>query len=290
MTIFKGVGTALITPMTENGVDYDSLEKLVKFQLTNGIDALIANGTTGEPSTLSSEEKRKVASTVIEITNKKVPVIVGAGSNSTLHAIELAREAASLGADALLCVTPYYNKCTQQGLILHFKAIADSTNLPIIMYNVPSRTGVNLLPETVAQVAGYKGICAIKEASGNISQIMDLAKISKDKLTIYSGDDGLTFPILCLGGLGIISVASNVIPSYMSKMTDSYFEGKFELARKMQLDSISLIKALFCEVNPIPVKAAAKIIGLCDDYVRLPLTRCSNIKLVETELKNLGII
>ncbi|MFA7663497.1 MAG: 4-hydroxy-tetrahydrodipicolinate synthase, partial [Clostridia bacterium] len=249
--IFQGVGTALITPMIDDCIDYISLEKLVKTQIISGIDCLIANGTTGEPSTISDEEKIKIASMVIEVVDKKIPVIVGAGSNSTAHAIKLAKDANYIGADGILCVTPYYNKCTQQGLVEHFKAIADQVDLPMIMYNVPSRTGLNMLPETVAKLAGYKGICAIKEASGNISQIMELATISRDDFNLYSGDDGLTYPILTLGGAGVISVASNIIPQYMCEMVDSYFTGNIKKSRDMQLKILPLIKALFFEVNPI---------------------------------------
>lgn len=291
MTIFKGVATALITPMTENRVDYEGLEKLIKIQLNSGINALVANGTTGEPSTLTDAEKRKVSEIVLEITNKKVPVIVGAGSNSTACAIQLAKDASEMGADALLCVTPYYNKCTQQGMVEHFKAIADNTILPIIMYNVPSRTSVNLLPETITKLAGYKGICAVKEASGNISQIMDIARINPKILSIYSGDDGLTYPVLTLGGLGVISVVSNIIPQYMCELTKAYFDGDKQRALTLQLNILPLIKAVFCEVNPIPIKCAAKLLGLIgDDYVRLPLTKCSNKKLVLSELINLGLL
>jgi len=288
--IFQGVGTALITPMIDDCIDYISLEKLVKTQIISGIDCLIANGTTGEPSTISDEEKIKIASIVIEVVDKKIPVIVGAGSNSTAHAIKLAKDANYIGADGILCVTPYYNKCTQQGLVEHFKAIADQVDLPMIMYNVPSRTGLNMLPETVAKLAGYKGICAIKEASGNISQIMELAAISRDDFYLYSGDDGLTYPILTLGGAGVISVASNIIPQYMCEMVDSYFTGNIKKSRDMQLKILPLIKALFFEVNPIPVKCAAKLLGICGDEVRLPLTKCTCENLLKKELMNIGLL
>ncbi|MDD4120622.1 MAG: 4-hydroxy-tetrahydrodipicolinate synthase [Clostridia bacterium] len=288
--IFQGVGTALITPMIDDCIDYISLEKLVKTQIISGIDCLIANGTTGEPSTISDEEKIKIASIVIEVVDKKIPVIVGAGSNSTAHAIKLAKDANYIGADGILCVTPYYNKCTQQGLVEHFKAIADQVDLPMIMYNVPSRTGLNMLPETVAKLAGYKGICAIKEASGNISQIMELATISRDDFNLYSGDDGLTYPILTLGGAGVISVASNIIPQYMCEMVDSYFTGNIKKSRDMQLKILPLIKALFFEVNPIPVKCAAKLLGICGDEVRLPLTKCTCENLLKKELMNIGLL
>lgn len=288
--IFQGVGTALITPMIDDCIDYISLEKLVKTQIISGIDCLIANGTTGEPSTISDEEKIKIASIVIEVVDKKIPVIVGAGSNSTAHAIKLAKDANYIGADGILCVTPYYNKCTQQGLVEHFKAIADQVDLPMIMYNVPSRTGLNMLPETVAKLAGYKGICAIKEASGNISQIMELATISRDDFNLYSGDDGLTYPLLTLGGAGVISVASNIIPQYMCEMVDSYFTGNIKKSRDMQLKILPLIKALFFEVNPIPVKCAAKLLGICGDEVRLPLTKCTCENLLKKELMNIGLL
>ncbi|HQC54295.1 MAG TPA: 4-hydroxy-tetrahydrodipicolinate synthase [Clostridia bacterium] len=291
MTIFTGVATALITPMNQDGIDYDSLEKLINFQINNHIDALLTNGTTGEPPTLTDEEKLQLMNTTIEIVNKRVPVIAGAGSNCTAHAVELASSAQKAGADAILAVTPYYNKGTQQGLIEHFKAIADNTKLPIILYNVPSRTGINLLPETVNCLAGYKGICALKEASGNINQILELARIASDKMQIYSGDDSLTYTIMTLGGAGVISVASNIIPEYMHTLTHAVLNGDYDTAKKMQLQALPLINALFCEVNPIPVKCAAKLMGLCSgDYVRLPLTRCSKEELVKKELINFGLI
>lgn len=290
MTIFKGVATALITPMTESGIDYVSLERLIEFQIKNNIDALVTNGTTGEPSTLSEDEKIELMKITIEIVNKRVPVIVGAGSNCTAHAVSLTKQATELGANGILAVTPYYNKGTQLGLISHFKSIADSTVLPIILYNVPSRTGVNILPETVDKLAGYKGIYAIKEACGNINQILELARIPSDRLKIYSGDDALTYSIMTLGGMGVISVASNIIPNYMSELTKAILNGNFDKAKNMQLESLPLINALFSEVNPIPVKYAAKLLGLCDDYVRLPLTLCCTKELVKTELINFGLI
>jgi len=290
MTIFTGVATALITPMNHNGIDYDALEKLINMQIDNNIDALVTNGTTGEPSTLTEEEKLQLMKTTIEIVNKKVPVIAGAGSNCTSYAVELAVKAQQAGADAILAVTPYYNKGTQQGLVGHFKAIADNTTLPIVLYNVPSRTGINMLPETVSCLTGYKGICAIKEASGNINQILELARIASGKIQIYSGDDALTYSVMTLGGAGVISVASNIIPRYIKELTQAALNGNYEIAKSMQLKVLPLINALFCEVNPIPVKCAAKLMGICSDYVRLPLTPCAKEDIIKKELINFGLI
>lgn len=289
MSIFKGVATALITPFVDDKIDYDNLERLVKHQLEGNIDALVINGTTGEPTTMTHKERTKVASTVIEIVNKRIPVILGAGSNNTYTVIEYAKENEALGADGILTVTPYYNKCTQNGIVAHYKAIADAVNLPIIMYNVPGRTGVNIAPETALKLAGYKGITAIKEASGNINQFMEVARLCNGKLDIYSGDDGLVLPILALGGIGVISVASNICPQYMHDLCQSYFDGNVEKCREMQFKLNPLVDALFCEVNPIPVKCAAKLVGLIkDDYMRLPLTPSTKADYIKEELIKFG--
>ena len=290
MSIFRGAATALVTPFTDDKVDFKSLEKLVDMQLAGNIDALIVNGTTGEPTTMTHFERTAVAGAVIEHVRKRVPVILGAGSNNTYTAIEYAKENAQLGADGILTVTPYYNKCTQAGLVAHYKAIADAVDLPVIMYNVPGRTGVNIAPETCLKLAGYKGIQAIKEASGNVNQFMELARLIGGKMDIYSGDDGLVLPILAVGGIGVISVASNVVPQYMHDMVYKFFDGDIAGSREMQLKINPLVSALFCEVNPIPVKCALKLLGIIpDDYMRLPLTRCGSIEKVYNALKEFGL-
>lgn len=269
--IFRGTATALITPFTKDDkVDVKALCEIVERQIASGVDALVALGTTGEPATLSEEEKKQVVEVCIKQTRGRVPVIVGAGSNSTRHAIETCRMAQNLGADGLLVVTPYYNKCTQEGLVEHYGAIADSTSLPIICYNVSSRTGVNMLPETFARIATRKNVVGIKEASGNMEQIEKCLALCPDK--VISGDDALTLPIMAMGGLGVISVASNVCPKYVSDMTHYALDGEWEKARKMQLALLPLISALFCEVNPIPIKKAMEIKGYCTSKLRLPLT------------------
>lgn len=269
--IFRGTATALITPFTKDDkVDVKALCEIVERQIASGVDALVVLGTTGEPATLSEEEKKQVVEVCIKQTRGRVPVIVGAGSNSTRHAIETCRMAQNLGADGLLVVTPYYNKCTQEGLVEHYGAIADSTSLPIICYNVSSRTGVNMLPETFARIATRKNVVGIKEASGNMEQIEKCLALCPDK--VISGDDALTLPIMAMGGLGVISVASNVCPKYVSDMTHYALDGEWERARKMQLALLPLISALFCEVNPIPIKKAMEIKGYCTSKLRLPLT------------------
>lgn len=290
MSIFKGAATALITPFIDDKVDFKSLETLVDRQLENGIDALIINGTTGEPTTMTHFERTAVAGAVIEHVKKRVPVILGAGSNNTYTAIEYAKENEQLGADAILTVTPYYNKCTQSGLVAHYKAIADAVDLPVIMYNVPGRTGVNIAPETCLKLAGYRGISAIKEASGNINQYMALNRLIDGKMDIYSGDDGLVYPLLALGAKGVISVASNVAPQYMHDMVYKFFEGDWETSLEMQQKIEPLVKALFAEVNPIPVKCALKLMGIIpDDYMRLPLTRSEKVDEMRKALNDFGI-
>ena len=290
MSIFKGAATALITPFIDDKVDFKSLETLVDRQLENGIDALIINGTTGEPTTMTHFERTAVAGAVIEHVKKRVPVILGAGSNNTYTAIEYAKENEQLGADAILTVTPYYNKCTQSGLVAHYKAIADAVDLPVIMYNVPGRTGVNIAPETCLKLAGYRGISAIKEASGNINQYMALNRLIDGKMDIYSGDDGLVYPLLALGAKGVISVASNVAPQYMHDMVYKFFEGDWKTSLEMQQKIEPLVKALFAEVNPIPVKCALKLMGIIpDDYMRLPLTRSEKVDELRKALNDFGI-
>lgn len=269
--IFKGVATALITPITSEGVDYDALKKLINWQIQQGVDALVICGTTGEASTLSDEEHRQVLKFSLEVADGRVPMIAGTGSNDTDYAIDLTRYACELGYDAMLVVTPYYNKTTQNGLVAMFTAIADASTKPIILYNVPSRTGVNIEPATYARLAEHPQICAIKEANGNISKIVETAALVGDKLDIYSGNDDQIVPIMACGGVGVISVLSNVLPRETAELCRKYFAGDVEGAMELQKRYLPLINALFCEVNPIPVKAAMAALGFCDNYLKLPL-------------------
>ena len=271
-TIFKGMATAMVTPMTQEGVDYEALGRFIDFQLASGINALVAVGTTGESATLTPEERKKVISFTIDRVAGRVPVIAGTGTNNTLHAIDYSVSAAQAGADALLVVTPYYNKATQNGLIAHYTAIADKVDKPIILYNVPSRTGCNLLPATVEKLAEHPNVAAIKEASGNMSQVVELFARCGDKIDVYSGEDGLTVPMLAMGGMGTISVLSNVIPKGAVEMTDAFFAGDLRKAAALQCRYLDLINLLFCEVNPIPAKAAISAMGYGKEFIRLPLT------------------
>ncbi len=271
-TIFEGAATAIITPLNENGVDYEKFGKLVEWQIQEGIDAIVVCGTTGEGSTLTDEEHREAIKFVVEKVNGRVPVIAGTGSNDTAYAIELTKYACEVGADAMLVVTPYYNKATQKGLIKTFTDIADVSTKPIILYNVPSRTGVNIQPKTCAVLAEHPNICGIKEASGNISQIAEIALLVEGKMDIYSGNDDQIVPIMSLGGKGVISVLSNLMPKETSKICHDFLDGKVAESRKKQLELLPLVNALFSEVNPIPVKSAMAKMGYCDNYLRLPLT------------------
>lgn len=274
MAIFKGAGVAIVTPMYEDGsVNYDKLAEILEEQIAGGTDAIIICGTTGESATMSEAEHSNVIKFAIDKVAKRIPVIAGTGSNCTQTAIELSKQAEADGADALLLVTPYYNKATQKGLIAHYTAIAESVSLPIIMYNVPSRTGCNIQPETAAYLAkNVKNIVAIKEASGNISQVAKVKALAGDSLDIYSGNDDQVIPLLALGGIGVISVLSNVAPKQTHDMVMEYLEGDREKALKIQLDALPLIDALFCEVNPIPVKAALNLMGKEVGPLRAPLT------------------
>ena len=274
MAIFKGAGVAIVTPMYEDGsVNYDKLGELIEFQIANSTDAIIICGTTGESSTMSHGEHLKTIKYAIDKVAKRIPVIAGTGSNCTETAIYLSTEAEKYGADALLVVTPYYNKATQKGLIAHYTAIAESVNLPIIMYNVPSRTGCNIQPETAAYLAkNVKNIAGIKEASGNISQIAKLMQLAEGQIELYSGNDDQVVPIMALGGLGVISVLSNVAPQQTHDMVAKFLEGDVAGSREIQLKALPLIDALFCEVNPIPVKAAMNMMGWEAGPLRMPLT------------------
>ncbi len=271
-TIFTGAATAIITPFKNNKIDYEQFEKLINWQIAEGIDAIVVCGTTGEASTLTDDEHRDAIKFAVDTVAGRVPVIAGTGSNDTAYAIELTNHACEAGSDAVLVVTPYYNKATQKGLVEMFTAIADASTKPVILYNVPSRTGCNILPQTAAKLAEHENIVAIKEASGNLSQIAELAHLVGDKLDIYSGNDDQIVPILSLGGKGVISVLSNPMPRETSKMCHDFFDGNIEDSRRAQLELIPFINALFCEVNPIPVKAAMSLMGYCENSVRSPLS------------------
>jgi len=271
-TIFTGAATAIVTPLTAEGVDYEAFGRLIDWQIEEGIDAIVVAGTTGEGSTLTDEEHREVIKYAVDRIAGRVPVIAGTGSNDTAYAIDLTKFACEVGADAMLLVTPYYNKATQKGLIESFKAVADVSSKPCILYNVPGRTGCNLTPASCAVLAKHPNIVAIKEASGNISQIAEIAQLCGDDIDIYSGNDDQIIPVMSLGGKGVISVLSNPLPKLTSEMCHLWLEGKTKEALKIQLDLLPLINALFCEVNPIPVKAAMAAMGFGENYLRLPLT------------------
>lgn len=295
MAIFKGAGVAIVTPMHEDGsVNYEKLEEILEFQINNSTDAIIICGTTGESSTMTHGEHLKTIKFAVDKVAKRVPVIAGTGSNCTETAIMLSKEAASYGADALLIVTPYYNKATQKGLIAHYTAIAESVpETPIIMYNVPSRTGCNLQPATVAAlVKNVKNIVGIKAASGDLSQIAKMMSLAGDDIELYSGNDDQTLPILSLGGLGVISVLSNVAPKQTHDMVMKFFEGDLKEAARLQLEAVPLINALFCEVNPIPVKEAMNMMGMNVGPLRMPLCEMedSNREILKKAMKDYGLL
>lgn len=272
-TIFTGAGVAIITPFDDAGkINFDELGKIIDNQISEGTDAIIITGTTGESATLTDEEHKDAIKFAVEHTAKKIPVIAGTGSNDTDYAVQLSQYAEEIGADGLLLVTPYYNKCTQKGLIAHYTKIADAVNIPMIVYNVPSRTGVNIKPETYAELSKHQNIVAAKEASGDLSAIVKTRRLCGDDLAIYSGNDDQIVPILSVGGKGVISVLSNVAPKDTHLICQLYFEGKVEAAAKLQIDYSDLIDALFCEVNPIPVKAAMNLLGWKVGGVRMPLS------------------
>ncbi len=282
--VFTGAASAIVTPLNENGIDYEKFERLVEWQIAEGINAIVVCGTTGESSTLTDEEHKAAIKFVVDKVNKRVPVIAGVGSNDTAYGIELTEYACEVGADAMLVVTPYYNKATQNGLIQMFTKYADVSTKPIILYNVPSRTGVNIAPSTCQALADHPNIVAVKEASGNISQVAEIAHLCGDKLDIYSGNDDQIVPLLSLGGIGVISVVSNVMPKETVEICDRWFSGDVAGSAKLQLELLPFINSLFCEVNPIPVKAAVAAMGYCDNYLRLPLTRMES----QNEEKMLG--
>ena len=272
-TLFTGAGVAIITPFDDAGnINFDELGKIIDNQISEGTDAIIITGTTGESATLSDDEHKAAIKFAVEHTAKRIPVIAGTGSNDTDYAVQLSQYAEEIGADGLLLVTPYYNKCTQKGLIAHYTKIADAVNIPMILYNVPSRTGVNIQPQTYAELCKHQNIVAAKEANGDLSSIVKTRRLCGDDLTIYSGNDDQIIPILSVGGKGVISVLSNVAPKDTHLICQLYFEGKVEAAAKLQIDYSDLIDALFCEVNPIPVKAAMKLLGWKVGNVRMPLS------------------
>jgi len=291
-TVFKGIATAMVTPMTPTGVDYDTLARFIDFQLEEGINALVAVGTTGESATLSPEERKEVIRFTIQRVNGRVPVIAGTGTNNTEHVLDFTKSACDYGADAVLVVTPYYNKATQGGLFKHFSMVADASSVPVIMYNVPSRTGCNLAPNTVAQLAEHPNIAGLKEASGNMAQVVEIAAKCGDKLAIYSGDDALTVPMMSMGGLGCISVLSNVMPRLAVEMTDRFFAGDVAGAAEIQCRTLPLVNALFSEVNPIPAKAAVAAMGFGEEFVRMPLTPMedTNRANLYAQMKTLGVL
>ena len=291
-TVFTGAATAIITPMKNGGVDYEAFEKLIEWQIAQGIDAIVVCGTTGEGSTLTDEEHKECIRFCVEKVAGRVPVIAGTGSNDTAYAIDLTKYACEVGADAMLLVTPYYNKATQAGLVKSFTAVADVSTKPVILYNVPSRTGCNLLPATAAILAEHPNIVAIKEASGNISQIAELAALTRGKLDIYSGNDDQIVPILALGGKGVISVLSNPMPKETHDICAKFFDGDLQGSLQMQLELLPFVNALFSEVNPIPVKACMEAMGYCGEEIRLPLTPMEDAhkeKMLGI-MKNLGLI
>ncbi|MCI8415586.1 MAG: 4-hydroxy-tetrahydrodipicolinate synthase [Ruminiclostridium sp.] len=269
--IFQGIATALITPTTPQGVDYDRFGTLIDWQIAQGINALVVCGTSGESSTLTDDEHRRVIAYAVERVNGRVPVIAGTGSNETDYAVSLTKSACADGADAVLVVTPYYNKTTQKGLVAMYSAIADASTKPVILYNVPSRTGINIEPSTYLALADHPQIAAIKEANSDISKIVETFALVGDKLDIYSGNDDQILPILAMGGRGCISVLSNVIPAQTVALADKFFAGDVAGSAKLQCDFMPLVRSLFCETNPIPVKAAMAAMGYCENYLRLPL-------------------
>ena len=270
-TIFTGAAVAIVTPFNENGINFEELKRLIDFNIDNGTDAIVIAGTTGESSTMSDEEHKEAIRFTVEYVKKRIPVIAGTGSNDTAYAVELSKYAESVGVDGILVVTPYYNKATQSGLVKHFTYIADRVNVPMILYNVPSRTGVNILPETYVELAKHPRIVATKEASGDLSQVAKIKALCGDNLDIYSGNDDQIVPILSLGGKGVISVLSNVMPKEAHEICSLYFEGKIEESAKMQTDYLELINNLFIEVNPIPVKTALGLMGYNVGNLRMPL-------------------
>ena len=290
-TVFTGMATAIITPMTAEGIDYDALGRLIEFQIESGINAIVVMGTTGENATIEPEDQKKVIAYTVEKVAKRVPVIAGTGTNNTEHVLHNTKNACEVGADAVLVVTPYYNKATQNGLYKHFVTVADTSTVPVILYNVPGRTGCNLLPKTVARLAEHPNIVGVKEATGNMAQMVEIMHLCGDKIDVYSGEDALTVPMLAMGAAGTISVLSNVVPKESVAMTDAFFAGDLQTAAKMQCDLLPLINALFSEVNPIPAKAAVSAMGFGEENLRLPLTPMEDATraVLFAEMRKLGL-
>ena len=290
-TVFKGMATAIVTPMTKTDIDYEALGRFIDFQIENGINAIVVMGTTGENATIEYCDQKEVIRFTVERVNKRVPVIAGTGTNNTDHVLSNTRNACEVGADAVLVVTPYYNKATQNGLYLFFTTIADASSVPVILYNVPSRTGCNLLPKTVARLAEHPNIVGVKEATGNVAQMVEIMHLCGDKIDVYSGEDALTVPMLAMGAAGTISVLSNVMPKESVAMTDAFFAGDLKTAAKLQCDMLPLINALFSEVNPIPAKAAVSAMGFGEENLRLPLTPMedANRAVLFAEMRKLGV-
>ena len=291
-TIFTGISTAIVTPMAADGsIDYEALGRFIEFQIENGINALVVMGTTGENATIEPEDQKKVIAYTVEKVAKRVPVIAGTGTNNTEHVLANTKAACEVGADAILVVTPYYNKATQNGLYKHFTTVADTSTVPMILYNVPGRTGCNLQPKTVARLAEHPNIAAIKEATGNMAQMVEIMHLCGDKIDVYSGEDALTVAMMAMGGKGTISVLSNVAPKEAVAMTDACKAGDYAAAAEMQCDLLPLINALFSEVNPIPAKAGTAALGFGTDTLRLPLTPMEDATkaVLFAEMRKLGI-
>ena len=290
-TVFTGMATAIVTPMTASGIDYEALGRFIDFQIDSGINAIVVMGTTGENATIEPEDQAEVIRYTVEKVAKRVPVIAGTGTNNTEHVLHNTKNACEAGADAILVVTPYYNKATQNGLIRHFTTIADASTVPVILYNVPSRTGCNLLPKTVARLAEHPNIVGVKEATGNVAQMVEIMHLCGDKIDVYSGEDALTVPMMAMGGKGTISVLSNVAPREAVAMTDACIAGDYAKAAKLQCDLLPLINALFSEVNPIPAKAGVSAMGFGEENLRLPLTPMEDATraVLYAEMRKLGI-
>ena len=290
-TIFKGMATAIVTPMTADGIDYEALGRFIEFQIEKGINAIVVMGTTGENATIEYEDQKKVIRFTVEKVAKRVPVIAGTGTNNTEHVLHNTRNACEAGADAILVVTPYYNKATQNGLYQHFVTVADASTVPVILYNVPGRTGCNLLPKTVARLAEHPNIVGVKEATGNMAQMVEIMHLCGDKIDVYSGEDALTVSMMAMGAAGTISVLSNVVPKESVAMTDACMAGDYQTAARMQCDLLPLINALFSEVNPIAAKAAVSAMGFGEEHLRLPLTPMEdgNRAVLFEEMRKLGL-
>jgi len=290
-TIFTGMATAIVTPMTADGIDYEALGRFIEFQIENGINAIVVMGTTGENATIEYTDQKEIIRFTVEKVAKRVPVIAGTGTNNTEHVLHNTRNACEVGADAILVVTPYYNKATQNGLYKHFVTIADASDVPVILYNVPGRTGCNLLPKTVARLAEHPNIVGIKEATGNMAQMVEIMHLCGDKIDVYSGEDALTVSMMAMGGAGTISVLSNVAPREAVAMADACKAGDFKTAAQMQCDLLPLINALFSEVNPIPAKAGVSAMGFGEENLRLPLTPMEDgtRAVLLAEMRKLGI-